>query len=374
MTRAYPVAPPLRSPADPEGWGGARVPAVAEAARATARLAASLGGGCARVYLRRPEGGLAPAAEAGDWRAVRAAPPSEVPAAPRRVALRSPLGFGLGLLPLGGPEEPLGVLAVAGPRADLEDRWEALGAAADVSARLLRAEGEPAGDGVPDEAGLRERLDMAMTWTAHELRAPLLGAKAVIGCVREYGNLPEEMADLLRRSEEELAGSFEVLDALLRWASGGGRVERRPVDVGRVVREAVASCGVGRERLRVSVASRVSIRADGPALRAAVANLIRNALAYSEAEVEVRVGTAGGDVLVSVSDRGPGVSEEEAEAIFRPFVRGAGGRRGGRGLGLFIARRIVEAHGGRIWVESGGDGATFRIRLPAGADGWTSAS
>jgi two-component system, OmpR family, sensor kinase len=70
-------------------------------------------------------------------------------------------------------------------------------------------------------------------------------------------------------------------------------------------------------------------------------------------------------VTVEVRDEGPGLPEGKEYQIFDPFVRGENGHRGGRGLGLFIARRVVEAHGGTISAESDGKGAVFRVQLPA---------
>jgi signal transduction histidine kinase len=69
---------------------------------------------------------------------------------------------------------------------------------------------------------------------------------------------------------------------------------------------------------------------------------------------------------VSVGDQGPGVPLAERGAIFDPFVRGGAASRAGNGsgLGLFITRRVVEAHGGRIWVDSDEEGATFHMLLP----------
>jgi signal transduction histidine kinase len=87
--------------------------------------------------------------------------------------------------------------------------------------------------------------------------------------------------------------------------------------------------------------------------------------------VEVGVQQDDGWVMVSVKDRGPMILEGEREAIFDPFVRGstAVGGRHGTGLGLFIARRIIEAHHGRLWVESAPDETTFLLVLPSGQGG-----
>jgi signal transduction histidine kinase len=109
------------------------------------------------------------------------------------------------------------------------------------------------------------------------------------------------------------------------------------------------------------------VKADPAHLRGAIGNLVRNALLYAppDSEIAVVVESDGGVVTVQVQDQGPGLPEGKQEQIFDPFVRGENSHRGGRGLGLFIARRVVEAHGGTISAESKGKGATFRVRLPA---------
>jgi two-component system sensor histidine kinase SenX3 len=101
----------------------------------------------------------------------------------------------------------------------------------------------------------------------------------------------------------------------------------------------------------------------------AIRNLVRNALAYSSPDTEVKVGvTAKAEcVTVSVANRGRGIPPGEEEAIFDPFVRGeaalqTGAR--GSGLGLFITRKIAEAHGGEVWVDSSPRGTTFYLQLP----------
>ncbi len=115
--------------------------------------------------------------------------------------------------------------------------------------------------------------------------------------------------------------------------------------------------------------SRLHLTADPVNIRTAVSNLLRNALSYSPANegVDVVVLRSSGSAVVEVRDHGPGLSGDDHPDIFEPLVRGHVGRvRGtGAGLGLFIARHIVEAHGGTISAESDGNGALFRIVLPA---------
>jgi signal transduction histidine kinase len=98
-------------------------------------------------------------------------------------------------------------------------------------------------------------------------------------------------------------------------------------------------------------------------------NLVGNALKFTdEGEVEVRASAADGSFEVSVSDTGPGIPAAERERIFEEFHQldtSTTRTKGGTGLGLAISKRIIEMHGGRIWVESDvGHGSTFRFTLP----------
>jgi signal transduction histidine kinase len=125
----------------------------------------------------------------------------------------------------------------------------------------------------------------------------------------------------------------------------------------------------GERRVVVRGSKSATVLADGKHIRAAVANLIRNALEYSpyDRPVTVQVRQGQTSATLSVKDEGPGVPLAEREVIFDVLARGEAGRasRAGTGLGLFIARRVAEAHAGRIWVESTGSGSTFHLELPA---------
>ena len=98
-------------------------------------------------------------------------------------------------------------------------------------------------------------------------------------------------------------------------------------------------------------------------------NLVGNAIKFTDAgEIRIDAVTANGDLVVSVSDTGPGIPEADLENIFEEFRQAEGSlaqRKGGTGLGLAIAKKIIEMHGGKIWVESElGKGSTFTFTLP----------
>ncbi|HXF57755.1 MAG TPA: HAMP domain-containing sensor histidine kinase [Actinomycetota bacterium] len=215
----------------------------------------------------------------------------------------------------------------------------------------------------------KQDLDLALALMAHEVRAPLAAVRAALDRLLVAEPEPAARRDLLQRSRRELGELAELADTLLRWASGLGSLRRRRVSLGRVAVEAVRSSlnGEGKDRVRVDVPPGLLITADRRHLRTALANVVRNALTYSPCGGEIRVtaGPAGDVVRLRVEDQGPGVPPEEREAIFEPFVRG-GTAQGtvGSGLGLFLARRIIEAHRGSIRVDGDGPGTVFEIELP----------
>jgi two-component system sensor histidine kinase KdpD len=102
-----------------------------------------------------------------------------------------------------------------------------------------------------------------------------------------------------------------------------------------------------------------------------LSNLIENAAKYSPPESEIRVSAAviDGALRVEVNDHGPGVAREAMPRLFEPFFRGTRAQRGGSGLGLAVARGLVEAHGGRIWAENRPEGgARFSFEIPDGTE------
>ena len=114
---------------------------------------------------------------------------------------------------------------------------------------------------------------------------------------------------------------------------------------------------------------------DSQRMSQVMANLLSNALRHAgeDSVVTIGVGRFGASVEVSVADTGPGIAPEDLPHVFERFYRVDRSRsrsEGGSGLGLAIAKEVVEAHGGRIWVESGqGERAVFTLRVPVSPDG-----
>jgi two-component system sensor histidine kinase BaeS len=144
-------------------------------------------------------------------------------------------------------------------------------------------------------------------------------------------------------------------------ARGDLPVKRSEVSLSEILSELTA------ERVRVEAPDGLTAFADAELLSDALARLVSNALQFSGAEVSVRAGRTGGP-WIEVEDRGTGFTEEGLARAFEPLSAGSNTRndRGGLGLGLFIARRLVEAQGGTLTARSTpGEGSVFRIEFPA---------
>jgi signal transduction histidine kinase len=211
---------------------------------------------------------------------------------------------------------------------------------------------------------------------SHEVRTPMA---AVIGSARtlqqRWRELSPDQRDaflaLIADETDRLAGLVgEVLDSS-RIDAGTFSYTFGRLDLGTLITETVATAELGREG--VNIAARVApnlpiVRGDPVRLRQVLTNLIDNAVKYSPegAPVEVHASAENGHATVAVVDRGGGIAPEDQRLIFEKFgrVRGTSSKPG-TGLGLYIARAIVEAHDGRLEVSSApGEGATFILTLP----------
>jgi two-component system OmpR family sensor kinase len=217
---------------------------------------------------------------------------------------------------------------------------------------------------------------------AHDLRGPL-------GVIRSYADFLLEGigASLSPSHREALAIIHEQSAFLLRLvgdlldfsAIESGKLELRLfwVDMRPVIERAVQRNRILAEPKRISVRiaeapASTMILCDSHRIEQVLNNLISNAVKFSPAGAFVEVTVERGDegLLVRVEDNGPGIAPEEMCKLFQPFQRlsAANSEVPGTGLGLAICRKIVEAHGGRIWAEARpGGGLRFMFQLPAGA-------
>lgn len=210
---------------------------------------------------------------------------------------------------------------------------------------------------------------------SHDLRGPLTVILTQTHVLRRmYPEADQRLLhaiSVIERGGKRLSGMITDLVESARIDSGQVELHKAKVSLPLLVTGLLEQLAAPeRERIRLEVAGEVpEVSADAARLERILANLITNALKYSpaEAEVRVRVEQKGSELVTSVSDRGEGIAPEDQPRLFSRFYRSSGAKEKaeGLGLGLYIARMLVEAHGGRIWVESKpGEGSTFSFSLP----------
>jgi PAS domain S-box-containing protein len=235
-----------------------------------------------------------------------------------------------------------------------------------------------AGDGVVytirDVTGERRldqiRSDLIAT-VSHELRTPLTGVYGAAETLLSRGDdlSPEARRGLREMLVEQTRRLVRILDEILAATQLDTGVVETQIEVFDV-REVLAIPGTTPDahRVLVSADEPIRVRADPDRLRQVVANLVDNALKYSTGPVRVALERRDLSVRVTVSDEGAGIPAAERERIFEKFVRLDPDQRlgvSGTGLGLYIARELVERMDGRIGLLGGTGGATFYVDLPA---------
>ncbi|NKZ04938.1 HAMP domain-containing histidine kinase [Actinomadura latina] len=226
------------------------------------------------------------------------------------------------------------------------------------------------------EASRRELV----AWVSHDLRTPLAGLRAMAEAledevVADQGTV-QRYHGRIRVEAERLTEMVDDLFELSRIHAGALRLSRARVGLADLVADAVAGTealarakGV---RLHGDVREGLPVRVDAGELGRALRNLVVNAIRHtpSDGAVEIIAEVSGGEARVTVADGCGGIPEDDLPRVFDVAFRGAtagGAARtpgGGAGLGLAIARGIVEAHAGRIGVANDGPGCRFEVRLP----------
>ncbi|MDE3180245.1 MAG: DUF4118 domain-containing protein [Acidobacteriota bacterium] len=295
----------------------------------------------------------------------------------REVALRGTLYQNSGekitvaAIRLGGG--PIGSIAWRG--ADLSDG--ALNSLSNlVAIGLERARGQEAANAAEAARQSQELKSTLLDAIAHEFKTPLTSVKAAATALlsnsassvlegHELVKIIDEEADRLERL---VTGAIQMA----RVEGGKMQLKQAPWPVGRLIRTALESMQPRLEGRNVEVRldpGLPPVVADGDLIVLALRQLLDNAAKYSAAvsPLALRARAAEGRVVVSVLDHGPGIEETHRDRIFDKFYRvpGQGGKAGGTGIGLAVAREILNAHEGDIWVESRpGQGSEFFISIP----------
>lgn len=207
-----------------------------------------------------------------------------------------------------------------------------------------------------------------LAMVTHDLRSPLAAIRVQAQLMRRRGAYSDEATAAIVGQTERMARLIDSLADVVRVDAGRFELNRTEFDLVALVRDVVDQELAQLPERDVMVESAGPVRGWWDADRVAqiVSNIVGNALKYGDAAFPVVVRVEDGDEpSVAVIDRGPGIAEEHLPKLFERFYRADVTGAGGLGLGLFIARMLAEAHGGRIAVESrAGEGSTFRAVLP----------
>jgi PAS domain S-box-containing protein len=247
---------------------------------------------------------------------------------------------------------------------------------------LLDIRGEPKLDqiriGVTDiteRKQVEQIKDDFIGMVSHELRTPLTVIMGSVNVALNAGISPEEMRDLLEQasaSSESLSHILDNLIELSRYQSKRLELTKEKTDITGYIREMIQlerGC-YNRHNVRLELPESLPyLDVDRVRLRQIIRNLLDNAAKYSPADSEIKI-TARQDgdyIFIGVHDRGTGISQEDQSRLFERFERlkEKSTTNPGMGLGLLVCRRLIEAHGGKIWVESAWQkGSTFWFTLP----------
>lgn len=227
-----------------------------------------------------------------------------------------------------------------------------------------------------------EELDLFASRVAHDIRSPLQTVRLAVDFAQRRSREAGDASAMLERANRSVDRVLSLTDALLEFARAGARPTRaEEVDVGEVVADVVAELEPAAEEARIALAVSTSVHGrvacSAGALSSVLSNLVRNAIKFmgdaAERRIDVRVsngtGSATGSLRVEVEDTGPGVPNELGDSVFELYARGRSSQPG-LGLGLATAKRLVDAHGGRIGHRPRhGGGTVFWVELPAIRDG-----
>lgn len=227
---------------------------------------------------------------------------------------------------------------------------------------------------------LNEQKNQLLGMAAHDLRNPLAAVIAYTGFVLQKSeNLSSDQAAMMHRIEVNVEAMLGMVEDVLDFSaieSGTVRLDPSELALGELISDIAETNGLIAERKNIRIVSIAGaglprIVADRRKLAQVINNLVTNAIKFSHpgSSVTIAAGAGDGEVWISVTDRGLGMTPEQTARLFEPFARvGVQATAGEKstGLGLAIVRRIVEAHRGHVEVESApGQGTTFTVVLPA---------
>lgn len=225
-------------------------------------------------------------------------------------------------------------------------------------------------------AHLERLFDAEQQFTAdasHELRTPVSVIKSACEYAEKYGETPEEQREtlaIIHRQADKMTDLIGQLLSITRLDQGTDAAQLQRLDLSGLVQDVCREQPYPADRLRVEVEPGVTVQGDSALLTRLLQNLIDNAFKYGrpEGHVWVTLRREQGEVRLTVRDDGIGIPREEQEKVWQRFYQvdpSRSGERGGAGLGLAMVRKIAQAHGGDMTLESIPDlGSTFTLHLP----------
>jgi signal transduction histidine kinase len=224
-----------------------------------------------------------------------------------------------------------------------------------------------------------EQHDAFINAVTHELKTPVASIRLYLETLQTR-NVDEgkrkEFYRIMLEDSERLLSTIEQVLRTGRMGPSGNLLHPSPVEIRPLIEECVVRArtlhSLEQETFSYQCEEPLVVLGDQDEIRAAIANLIDNAVKYSDSKMKIAVETEkldGGYVAVRVKDQGRGIPKSELKRIFRRFYRVPGPwntRVKGTGLGLYIVRSVAKRHGGRAWAESEGlgHGSTFTLELP----------
>jgi two-component system sensor histidine kinase KdpD len=210
---------------------------------------------------------------------------------------------------------------------------------------------------------------------AHEFKTPLTSIKAAATALLSeipQSNAHRELLTVVEEESDRLSDLVTEAIQMARIEAGKLQLQRQPVSAALIVDTALRKFRNRVEDRPITIqidSSMPAVEADEELVSMVLQQLVDNALKYSPPDLPLVISAREeeGSLVMSVTDKGPGIPEHEQARIFEKFYRGDANRQStpGTGMGLTIAREIVKAHGGRIWLHSRpGQGSTFSFSLP----------
>ncbi|MEW6605175.1 MAG: ATP-binding protein [Thermoproteota archaeon] len=238
-------------------------------------------------------------------------------------------------------------------------------------------------DSLWEQSDLYERLEAHdrmqkefINIAAHELRTPI---QPIIGLAEmleeefatgaEESKITKEDLDLLVRNAKRLEYLAQSILEVSRIESNSFNLNREKFDIGDKIRDLIADMKIltrmsDQVQVKIAIAEPILVEADRTRVYEVISNLVRNAIKFTdEGTITVKVEKLDGEAMIEVKDSGKGIDPDIMPKLFTKFVTKSNQ---GTGLGLFVSKKIVEAHGGRIWAKNNkdGKGATFSFTLP----------